>query len=156
MNEQQQKEYCQDVIRTSPACYLATLNDAGLPEIRAMLNLRNDRQFPALRPFFSEHGGDFTVFLGTNTSSVKYRQVVDNPNVAVYYCAPEHWQGVMLAGKLEIVTDASLKQSLWLPDWTMYYPLGPGDPDYTVFRLQPDRVKAYGNLSTFAFAPEAV
>jgi general stress protein 26 len=156
MDIQQQKEYCRGVIRTSPACYLATVNEEGFPEIRAMLNLRNESQYPSLRDFFTGQTGDFTVFLGTNTSSEKSRQIQANPNASLYYCLPEKWRGVMLTGRLETIEDRAVKQALWLSDWTMYYPQGPGDPDYTVFRLRPDRVKAYGNLSTFTFAPEAV
>jgi general stress protein 26 len=156
MNTDEQRSYCLDVIRLSPACYLATVNGAGAPEIRAMLNLRNESLYPSLQKFFAGQEGEFTVFLGTNTSSEKTRQIRANPNASLYYCLPDKWRGVMLAGRLEIIDDRSVKQALWIPSWTMYYPQGPFDPDYTVLRLRPARVKAYGNLSTFTLTPEAV
>jgi general stress protein 26 len=153
MDIQQQKEYCRGVISTSQACYLATVNEEGFPEIRAMLNLRNPAAFPELRDFFNRQTADFTVYLTTNTSSVKMGQIRRNPKISLYYCAPEAWQGVMLQGVVEIVADRDVKKALWQPNWNMYYPLGLTDPDFTIVRLRPDTVKAYGNLSTFTFAP---
>jgi general stress protein 26 len=156
MDAKQQKEYCLGVIKTSPACYLATINEKGSPEIRAMLNLRNPQAFPGLREFFTGLPDDFTVYLTTNTSSTKMRQMRNNPRVALYYCNPASWQGVMLAGAVEIVVDPETKKALWQPNWNLYYPQGPADPDYTIARLRPETAKAYGNLGTFAFAPETV
>ncbi len=156
MDARQQRDYCLNVISTSPVCYLATVNEKGFPEIRAMLNLRNPNVFPELRMFFSRKSDDFTVYLSTNTSSTKIKQVLNNPKVSLYYCNPDNFQGVMLRGVLEIVEDPAIKKDLWQPDWNMYYPRGLADPDFTIARLRPEAVKAYGNLSTFTINPETV
>jgi general stress protein 26 len=155
MTAHEQRQYCLSVMKESPACYLSTLDDEGAPEIRAMLNLKNARLYPGLAALGDRHDADFTVWFTTNTSSAKHGQIAKHPPVAVYYCLPESWQGVLLKGKMEIVADPALKQSLWQAGWELYYPGGVIDPDYTVLRLMPDTVKAYGNLSTFSFAPGA-
>ncbi len=155
MDARQQRDYCLNVISTSPACYLATVDEKGFPEIRAMLNLRNPNVFPELRKFFSRKADDFTVYLSTNTSSMKIKQIRNNPKVSLYYCNPDDWQGVMLCGVLEIVEDPAIKKDLWQSNWNMYYPQGLTDPDFSIARLRPQIVKAYGNLSTFTINPEA-
>jgi general stress protein 26 len=156
MTPQEQRAYCLSVMKTSPVCHLATINEAGFPEIRALFNLKNVKTFPALVKLMDRYDSDFTVILGTNTSSVKVKQVAREPKVSVYFCNTDAFQGVMLTGSMEIVTDSALKRELWQPGWEMYYPRGADDPDFTVLRLTPDAVKAYGNLHTFTLTREAV
>ncbi len=156
MTTQEQRAYCLSVMKTSPVCYLATINKTGFPEIRALFNLKNGKTFPGLAKIMDRYDGDFTVILGTNTSSVKVKQVVEEPKVSVYFCNADTFQGVMLTGSMEIIDDSALRRELWQPGWNLYYPQGADDPDFTVLRLTPDRVKAYGSLSTFTITREAV
>jgi general stress protein 26 len=149
MNKQEQREYCLNVMKTSPVCFLTTVNENGFPEIRAMFNLKNGKTFPGLATMMDRYDRDFTVILGTNTSSAKVRQIKQSMKTAVYFCNADGFEGVMLSGSMEIVIDTALKKELWQPGWEMYYPKGMDDPDFSVLRLTPDVVKAYGNLSTF-------
>jgi general stress protein 26 len=130
----------------SEAAFLTTLTPEGLPETRAMLNLRNAGLFPGLAGIFQKHPEDPLVYFTTNVSSSKFAQIKNNPNVCVYYCQPTIWQGLLLSGQLEIVTDPATKQSFWQPGWEMYYPQGPTDPDYALLCLKPKTGKLYNQL----------
>lgn len=135
--------------RSEICCYLTTLNNENLPETRAMMNLRNTSLYPDLINFFKKHDDDFLIYFSTNTSSSKVKQIKNNPNVSVYYSNPKEYKGCMLCGKINIINDQGIKNSLWQDNWTMYYPGGKSDNDYTVMELKPKLLKVYNQLSTF-------
>ena len=136
------------------AAYLTNVDEAGFPQTRAMFNLRNKEKWPMLLPLFVDHDDDFMVLFSTNTTSTKTVQMKENPKVSVYYCKPEEWKGMMLSGVIEIVTDLSLKKSLWHDGWEKYYPKGYDDPDHTVLRLFPTAAKGWNQTRTFQFKIE--
>jgi len=141
------------LMEIAEAAILTTITPQGLPETRAMLNLRNPQQYPGLRKIFETHSRDFRIYFTTNTSSSKFQQIRQNPHVCVYYCRPEKWHGMMLSGKMEIVADPAVKRAVWQPGWEMYYPQGPDDPDYTLLCLQPKSGKLYaGDFKVHALA----
>ena len=132
-----------ELIRKADAAYLTTIDNNGFPSTRAMLNLKNNKQFPKLADFMSQFDNDLTLFFTTNTSSTKVSQILNNAKVAVYYCDPQTWHGFMCQGEIEIVQDKSIKHSIWLDEWTMYYPDGKDSEDYAILRLKPSYVKSY-------------
>ncbi|MBI5526549.1 MAG: pyridoxamine 5'-phosphate oxidase family protein [Deltaproteobacteria bacterium] len=132
-----------DLLGRADAAYATTLDQRGRPQTRAMFNLRNKVQFPGLSGFFATHSGRFAVFFTTNTSSPKVAELRSNPAVSVYYCAPKEFLGLMLGGDMEIVDDGATRNAIWQPEWSMYYPGGPDDPDHTVLRLIPSEAKLY-------------
>lgn len=143
MDAQKIKQICLELMETADAVYLSTLDSDGFPDTRAMLNLRNTTQYRELQPFFSQHQEDLLVYFSTNTSSEKLRQIQKNPRASVYFCKPKQFQGVMLSGPIEIITNAEIKKALWQEGWTMYYPGGLEDPDYAVLCLTPVTVKGW-------------
>jgi general stress protein 26 len=52
----------------------------------------------------------------------------------------------MCQGKIEILTDKSIKNAIWHDEWEMYYPDGKDSEDYAILRLEPSYVKRYFNL----------
>lgn len=146
MNQIAANDLAHGLLDRAEAAYVTTIDQAGRPQTRAMFNLRNRAQFPGLTTFFTTHGGQLTVFLTTNTSSPKVAELRSNPAAAVYYCAPREFLGLMLGGEMEIVEDAEIRAAIWQPDWKMYYPGGPEDPDHTVLRLVPSEAKLYHKL----------
>ncbi len=131
------------LIKKAEAAYLTTIDENGLPCTRAMLNLRNGKNFPHLVDFMEHHDTDLTLFFTTNTSSTKVSQLLKNPKVSVYYCDPATWHGFMCQGEIELVTDKAIKDALWIDAWDMYYPEGKNSDDYAVLRLKPSYVKSY-------------
>jgi Uncharacterized stress protein (general stress protein 26) len=132
-----------ELIKKADAAYLTTIDENGFPSTRAMLNLKNVVQFPKLVDFMSQYDEDFTLFFTTNTSSVKVSQILNNARVAVYYCDPETWHGVMCQGEIEIVHDKEIKHAIWQNGWTMYYPQGKDSEDYAILKLKPAYIKSY-------------
>ena len=135
-----------DVMETSDAAYLTTIGPDGFPLTRAMLNLRNRKQYPYLARLFDEHEDDFLVYFTTNTSSAKVNQILINPQVSVYYCLPDSWRGLCLRGNICLIDAPDLKEALWQRNWELYYPEGPGDPDYAILAFTPVYADYYHQL----------
>lgn len=155
MNRKQWKQSCLELIETADATYLSTIGLDGFPHTRAMLNLRNRRQYPHQVDLFAAHREDLLLYFTTNTSSIKLEQIRVNPNACAYYCHPRLFQGVMLAGTLAIMEDSALRRALWSEGWERYYPQGPDDPDHSVLALTPSFLEGWINASRFAFSLNA-
>ncbi|HLO77253.1 MAG TPA: pyridoxamine 5'-phosphate oxidase family protein [Magnetospirillum sp.] len=146
MHDLDMASLARDLMRNAEAVVLTTVDGAGRPQSRAMLNLLNAGTYPALRDLMEEEGDSFVAWFTTNTSSRKMLDLRANRAVSAYYCRPSDWRGLTLGGDMEIIEDEAAKRRLWQPGWEMYYPLGPSDPDYAVLRLRPTLVKYYHQL----------
>lgn len=131
------------LIKKAEAAYLTTIDSNGFPSTRAMLNLKNGKQFPKLVDFMTRYDNDLTLFFTTNTSSTKVSQIINNAKVSVYYCDSKSWHGFMCQGEIEIVSDQAIKDAIWLDDWKMYYPDGKDSEDYAILKLKPSYIKSY-------------
>jgi general stress protein 26 len=143
MNENEAKRFSLKLMETVWAVYFTTIDGKGIPHTRAMDNLRSRERFPKLASLFNAHKKDFLVLLSTNTSSTKMQHIVKNPQVAIYYCEPRQFHGVMLSGEIEIVKNLELKHALWHDYWTKYYPKGIDDPDYSILSLHPTQAEGW-------------
>jgi len=146
------KEACLELMETADGAYLSTIGADGYPHTRVVFNLRNREQFPEQAPLFAPHRDDLMIYISTNTSSSKLREIKANPRVSVYYCDSKRFRAVMLAGKIEIVENPEVKEALWNEGWERYYPTGVGDSDYTVLRLFPTYATGWVESSRFEFA----
>lgn len=151
MDAREARRWALALLETADATYLTTMDRDGFPQTRAMLNLRNKRQWPTLREVFQGHEEDFLLYFSTNTSSAKVAQIEANPKVSAYFCKPAAFHGLMLAGTIELVTDQTLKKRIWQDGWEVYYPRGVNDPDYTLLRLLPTVAKGWTGQGPFAF-----
>ena len=131
------------LMKKADTAYLTTIDKNGFPSTRAMLNLKNSKQIPKLVDFMSQFDNDLTIFFTTNTSSTKVSQIINNAKVSVYYCDSKSWHGFMCQGEIEIVNDKSIKHSIWLNEWKMYYPDGIDSEDYAILKLNPTFIKSY-------------
>ncbi|MFX1457767.1 MAG: pyridoxamine 5'-phosphate oxidase family protein [Promethearchaeota archaeon] len=154
MDLEETKKLSLELMDTSKAAYLTTIDSEGYPITRAMFNLRNKEQFPEFSEFFANQDNKFLIYISTNTSSSKIDHIKENPKISVYFCEPEDFKGVMFGGDAEIIDDVELKKQIWLDWWTRYYPKGLEDPDYTLIKLNPKRVKFYYRLNQVQFQPE--
>ena len=146
------KQQCLELMETSEAAYLSTLDASGAPQIRAVSNLRRKTEFPALAPLFAEHRDDFLVYIATSTSSNKARQIRANPAVSIYYCRPSEFHGVLLEGQAEVTDDPEVRRALFQPAWRQFWTGGPEDPDYIVLRIRPRRASGWWWDKTFEFS----
>lgn len=153
MELEEAKKISMELMETSKAAILTTIDSEGYPITRAMFNLRNTEQFPELSEFFNKQGNEFIIYISTNTSSSKVEHIKANPKISVYYCDPETFKGVMFGGEVDIVVDMDIKSKIWLDWWTRYYPEGLEDPDYTLLKLNPKTARFYYKLQQVRFEP---
>lgn len=155
MDIEEAKKLSLELMESSKAIYLTTINSEGYPITRAMFNLRNKEQFPEFSEFFDKLENKFEIFISTNTSSSKIEHIKKNPKISVYYCDPEEFKGVMFGGDMQVITDKNIKKRIWLDWWTKYYPKGLDDPDYTLLKLKPKMAQIYYKLQKVQFSPGA-
>ena len=124
---------------------LSNINTDGIPETRAMINLANPKLFPNLQQFFDD---SFTAYFSTATRSDKIGQFTVNSNASIYYY-DEKMEGLLLMGNMEIIMDQKVKEEFWQDSWTMYYPKGVTDPDYSLLKFTPDSYKFFGGLNIY-------
>lgn len=149
MNDKKLRKFTLDLMTRTKAAYLTTIDEDGLPQIRAIENLRNPDKFPHQSKVFVGYDDNFLVFISTNTSSEKVKQIKNNPNIAIYYCIPEEYKGVMIRGYAEIESDLEIKKKIWEKRMKIYYPEGVKDPDFALIRLIPNYIKAFYRLQTY-------
>ncbi|HEY0088169.1 MAG TPA: pyridoxamine 5'-phosphate oxidase family protein [Candidatus Lokiarchaeia archaeon] len=137
------------LMQESETAILTTIDENGYPQTRAMLNLRNKKQYPSLEKLFEENNSSILICFTTNTSSNKMKQITNNSKVSVYYCKPNEWRGLMAGGIIEIVNENEIKKKIWQDNWTMYYSKGYNDPDYTILKLKPKTLKLYNQLKVY-------
>ena len=145
------KDMCLNLMTSSFACQLTTIDAQGLPYTTAMNNLRCTKEYPSLTSLFQGQDNDFLLYLSTSMQSDKMARIQTNPKVSAYFCESNCFQGVMLSGEIEIITDQSLKDQIWQEGWTMYYPNGPHGPEYGVLKLEPTLVRGWNQNRSFEF-----
>ena len=128
-----------DVIAFVSHCktaFLGSINEQGQPVIRAMLAPRKIEED--------------SIYLSTNTSSNKVRQLAANPNASVYFYKRGlfTYRGVCLVGEMQICTDQPTKEAIWRPGDKMFYKQGVTDPDYCVLKLRIRHAECYCDLHT--------
>lgn len=152
MKKDEARKFTLSLMNSSLAIYLATVDSDGLPNIRALSNLRHSRQYPDLRDFFKQQEEPFVTYVSTFSSSAKAKQIRENSQVAVYFSRPEKFQGVMLSGSMESVRDRATKEALWQKQWKVFWPKGTRDPKYRVLRFVPTRAKGWSGKEAFRFS----
>lgn len=125
------------IIRTAESVALSTIDSDGAPSTRAMLNLPDNT--------LEE------IWFTTNTSSRKVEQIKKNSQGSAYFCLPMKWKGVLLKGTLTVVESLETKHEIWRPNWSIYYPIGVEDPDFTLLRLQPKKGYLYNQMQKLEF-----
>jgi general stress protein 26 len=147
------RSQCLALMTNSPACQLTTIDADGFPHTTAMNNLRDKNLYPNLADLFEGQDNDFVLYLSTNNQSDKMARMLANPKVSVYFCDAPRFHGLMLGGRIEIITDPQLKNKIWQKGWTMYYPGGPEGLEYGIIKLTPTLVKGWGCTGQFELSP---
>ena len=120
--------------------FIASVNEAGYPVVRAMLAPRKIE-------------GN-ALYFTTNTSSQKVKQYLANGKACVYFYRRGlvKYQGVCLFGEMEVCTDQPTKDAIWRSGDQMFYKQGVTDPDYCVLRLKCTAAECYCDLKTETIA----
>lgn len=127
-----------DLIDRSNATIISSIDEDGFPNTKAMLPPR-------------KRTGIKEIYLTTNTSSMRVKQYLSNPNACVYFYDNRYFKGVMMKGKMEILQDAKSKEMIWKDGDEMYYPEGVTDPDYCVLKFTASEGRYYSNFKSDTF-----
>lgn len=132
-------------IRKQKVAFLCSVDEAGFPNVKAMLK---PRKTDGLRQFY----------FSTNTSSMRVRQYRQNPKASIYFYHKGliRYTGVMLIGKMEVLTDQETKNLIWRRGDTLFYKGGVTDPDYCVLRFTAESGRYYCDLKTEQFSIDAL
>ena len=97
-------------INKQTVSFICSVDEEGYPNVKAMLK-------PRIRNGIKEF------YFSTNTSSMRVRQYQENPNASIYFYHKGlvKYVGVMLKGKMEVLTDQEIKNKLWRKGDTMFY-----------------------------------
>ena len=120
--------------------FICSVDDDGFPNTKAMLR---PRKRIGLKEFY----------FSTNTSSMRVAQYRKNPKASIYFYRKGliKYVGVMLKGKMEVLTDQKTKNSIWRRGDTMFYKKGVTDPDYCVLKFTATSGRYYCDLKTENF-----
>ncbi len=142
--KEETRELAEELMVRPYSAALATIDENNYPTIRAVFNLRCKERFPHPAEVIEEYDDNpFTVYISTNTSSVKMKQVSTNKQVALYFSIPEEVKGIMLQGEAEVLEDMEFKKKIWVEGWQIYYPEGYTDPDFTILKVTPTLLKGW-------------
>lgn len=126
------------VIEKSGRAFIASVDDEGFPNLKAMLKPR-------------EHDGLSSFLFTTNTSSLRVRHYLQNPKASLYFFDGRFYRGVLLVGNMEVLQDQETKNRIWRDGDDRYYPGGVTDPDYCVLRFTAKKCRMYENFHSVDF-----
>ena len=90
------------------------------------------------------------IYFCTNTSSNFAEAIQKNAKASVYFYSKRLlvWQGCLLKGDMEIVSDIATKQKYWQDKFKGAYPeKSPSDPDFCVLKFAPVSGRLYSNFT---------
>lgn len=127
-------------IKKQKVSFVCSVDENGFPNVKAMLKPRKQ---VGLKEFY----------FSTNTSSMRVKQYLDNPNASIYFYHKGivRYDGVMLTGTMEVLTDQKTKDMIWRKGDTMFYKGGVTDPDYCVLKFTAKSGRYYCDLKTESF-----
>ena len=128
-----------DFIDAQKTAFIGSVDEDGFPNIKAMLAPR-------------ERDGAVLYFT-TNTSSMRVKQYLENEKACVYFYHRGRFRytGVMLKGRMAVLTDQPTKDRIWRTGDTVFYKKGVTDPDYCVLRFTAESGRYYQDLKTESF-----
>ena len=121
--------------------FICSVDNDGFPNVKAML-------MPRMRNGLKEF------WFSTNTSSMRVRQYRENPRASIYFYHKGliRYEGVMLKGTMEVLTDQESKNMIWRKGDTVFYKKGVTDPDYCVLKFPAETGRHYRDLKTESFS----
>lgn len=130
----------QKFIKSRKVSFICSVDEQGYPNVKAMLR---PRKINGLKEFY----------FSTNTSSLRVKQFQNNSKASIYFYHKGliKYTGVMLVGKMEVLTDQKAKDLIWRRGDTMFYKKGVTDPDYCVLKFTAESGRYYCDLKTESF-----
>jgi len=127
-------------INKQKVSFICSIDEENYPNVKAMLK---PRKIIGLKEFY----------FSTNTSSIRVNHYKNNPNASIYFYHKGliKYVGVMLKGKMEVLTDQETKNIFWKNGDTIFYKKGRTDPDYCILKFTAKSGRYYCDLKTENF-----
>ena len=135
------KKKVEHFISRQKVSFVCSVDHEGFPNVKAMLKPRKRN---GLKEFW----------FSTNTSSMRVRQYQENPRASIYsyHKGLIRYEGVMLKGTMEVLTDRETREMIWRKGDTVFYRKGVNDPDYCVLKFTAETGRHYRDLKTESFS----
>ena len=135
------KELIAKMADTLPITFISSVDENGFPCTKAMLA-------PRVRE------GIKVFYFTTNTFSLRVAHYKNNSKASIYFCDDKGFQGMMLRGTMEVLTDTATKEMIWRDGDNEYYPGGVTDPNYCVLKFTATDGRFYSNFYPRSFIIE--
>ncbi len=126
---------------TLPITFISSVDENGFPCTKAMLS-------PRVRE------GIKVFYFTTNTFSLRVAHYKANPKASIYFCDSTGFQGMLLRGTMEVLTDTKTKEMIWRDGDTQYYSGGVHDPNYCVLKFTATDGRFYSDFYPRSFIIE--
>ncbi len=124
-----------EFIKTKKTSILSSVDEDGFPWSRALI-----------QPRLIEGS---TLYFATYTSSNKVKHYKNNEKASIYFFEKgKNFQGVMIKGTMEIITDKEIKEKLWIPFYYKFYKKGVNDPEYCILKFESIEAQWFSNFKT--------
>ena len=133
------------LISSAEMLHFCTINSDGFPSVRPMANLRNSTTNPQLVEFFKEidaKENKFTTYLTTYGCSQKVKDLKGNEKCSLFFINMKTGDSLSVYGSVEFIDDEALKERMWNDAWKRSYPQGVKDPNYTIMKFIPVKVRS--------------
>ncbi len=136
MNGKQIKKF----VRHRRVAFLGSVDGEGFPNVKAVCAPRKIE------------GNDY--YFLSNLSSARVAQWRENGNACLYFYRKGlfSYTGVIFVGRVEVVTEQTVKDELWRAGDKFIYKGGSSDPDYCVLKFTAERGRWYRDLKTANFS----
>lgn len=116
------KEGIYEFIARQKTSLISSVDAEGFPATRALIAPRKIE------------GND--IYFATYTSSKKVQHYRNNPKACVYfYEKGRNFQGAMIKGTMEVLTDQPTKNAFWRDGDNWFYKKGVTDPEYCILKF---------------------
>lgn len=128
------------LIKKQKVCFICSVDEENYPNVKAMLQPRKRK-------------GLTEFYFSTNTSSMRVKHYQNHAEASIYFYKKGfiRYLGIMLKGKMEILTNQEIKNEIWKKGDSIYYKKGVTDPDYCVLKFTAIKGRYYCNLHTEDF-----
>lgn len=90
-----------------------------------------------VQPVIEWEGNQFKVWIGTYVKSRKVAELTDRTNVTLALGNDSAGANLIIHGTATLHTDESVRVKYWKPEWRMFFPAGPTDPDAIAICVTP-------------------
>ncbi|MBN1499170.1 MAG: pyridoxamine 5'-phosphate oxidase family protein [Spirochaetes bacterium] len=149
----EKKEIMDKILSLYDECfvfYLATVDENGIPGIRAIENLRYSKNFPEMADSFKGMEKSFDTCMATFKSSNKTKDMERTGKATIYFNNPPEFFGVSMYCDVVFLDDPESKKKYWAEKFK-YFWTGTDDPEYKVMKLVPFKVDGWTGEHQFHY-----